>query len=270
MPLQLDSFRTVLCLGAHSDDIEIGCGGTLLKLFSQRPELEVHWIVFSGDDLPQPSAGECEMNSSNRCPKKVVLHGFRDSYFPYQGAEIKDCVLQLAKEVRPELIFTHRRADMHQDHRLIAELTWNAFRDHLILEYEIPKYDGDLSTPNCYVPLEERLRRKIDHLLRHFTSQRLKPWYTADTFRSILRLRNRMQFAQRPGRGLRVPQAGAGINRRHLTRRTVRKKSDPLPALCQGEDLLRHSSNFRRPNYRTRWTCGLSMMFWKIAVNSAS
>ncbi len=191
LPLKLDSLRTVLCLGAHSDDIEIGCGGTLLKLLSKRPELEVHWIVLSGDDS---RAAEAQASADEFlkpvAQKNVVLHHFRDSYFPYQGAEIKDCVSQIAKEVRPDLIFTHRRADIHQDHRLIAELTWNAFRDHLILEYEIPKYDGDLSTPNCYVPLEESVaQRKVDHLMRHFPSQQFKPWYTADTFHSILRLR---------------------------------------------------------------------------------
>ncbi len=131
------------------------------------------------------------MNSSNLWPKKMwYCTAFAIPTFHTRERKSKDCVLQLAKEVRPDLIFTHRRADIHQDHRLIAELTWNAFRDHLILEYEIPKYDGDQSTPNCYVPLEESVaQRKVDHLMRHFPSQRLKPWYTADTFHSILRLR---------------------------------------------------------------------------------
>ncbi len=119
-----------------------------------------------------------------------MVHKFRDSYFPYIGAEIKDCFAQLAKEVNPDVIFTHRHGDAHQDHRLIAELTANAFRNHLILEYEIPKYDGDLRTPNVYVPINEATaRRKIDHLLRHFRSQHEKQWFTADTFHALLRLR---------------------------------------------------------------------------------
>ena len=190
-PLKLDSLRTVLCLGAHSDDIEIGCGGTLLQLLSDRPELQVHWIVFSGDDS---CAAEAQASAAEWlkpvAKKRIVLHRFRDSYFPYLGAEIKDCVLQIANDVRPDLIFTHRRADLHQDHRLLAELTWNAFRDQLILEYEIPKYDGDLTTPNCYVPLDESIaRRKIEHLLQFFPSQRSKPWFTPDTFHALLRLR---------------------------------------------------------------------------------
>ena len=186
-----ESIRSVLCLGAHSDDIEIGCGGTLLQLLSARPQCEVHWIVFSGEETrateARTSAAELLASAAN---KQVVVHRFRDSYFPYIGAEIKDYFAQLAQKVNPDVIFTHRHGDAHQDHRLIAELTANTFRNHLIFEYEIPKYDGDLRTPNCYVPIDEATaRRKVDHLLRHFPSQHEKKWFTADTFHALLRLR---------------------------------------------------------------------------------
>jgi LmbE family N-acetylglucosaminyl deacetylase len=191
LPLKFDTVRTVLCLGAHSDDIEIGCGGTLIQLLSELPQLELHWIVFSGEearaDEARASAAELLASAAN---KQVVVHKFRDSYFPYIGAEIKDCFATLAQEVNPDVIFTHRHADAHQDHRLIAELTANAFRNHLILEYEILKYDGDLRTPNVYMPINEAVaRHKIDHLLRHFPSQHEKKWFTADTFHALLRLR---------------------------------------------------------------------------------
>jgi LmbE family N-acetylglucosaminyl deacetylase len=191
LPLNFAAVRSVLCLGAHSDDIEIGCCGTLLALLSQQRELEVHWIVFSGDET---RAAEARASAAELLAgpviARVTIHQFQDSYFPYIGAEIKDCFARLATETKPDLIFTHRRADMHQDHRLVAELTWNTFRNHLILEYEIPKYDGDLATPNCYIPLDELVaQRKIDHLLRHFRSQQNKQWFTADTFHSLMRLR---------------------------------------------------------------------------------
>ena len=191
LPLRFDSIRSVLCLGAHSDDIEIGCGGTLIQLLSKHPQLKVHWVVFSGEETrtaeARTSAAELLAGAANT---HIVVQKFRDSYFPYIGTEIKDCFKQLAKEVNPDLVFTHRQGNAHQDHRLIAELTANAFRNHLILGYEIPKYDGDSATPNCYVPIDEAtVRRKVDHLLRHFRSQHEKQWFTDDTFRSLLRLR---------------------------------------------------------------------------------
>jgi LmbE family N-acetylglucosaminyl deacetylase len=191
LSLNFNALRRILCLGAHSDDIEIGCGGTLIKLLERQPDLEVHWIVFSATDArsaeAQASAEKLLPSAANR---KIVLHQFRDTCFPFEGLAIKESFLELQRTATPDLIFTHRRADMHQDHRLIAELTWNAFRDHTILEYEIPKYDGDFGAPNCYVPLDQKTaQRKIDHLLRYFPSQQSKRWFTADTFQAVLRLR---------------------------------------------------------------------------------
>jgi len=181
----------ILCLGAHCDDIEIGCGGTVLKLLEEKQNVEVDWIVFSSD----ATRGKEARNSAARFlkaarSKKVEAKTFRDTFFPFLGAKIKDYFQQIQTRVSPDLIFTHFRGDLHQDHRLISELTWNAFRNHLILEYEIPKYDGDLGSPNVFVPLEESVcRSKIDYLVRSFPSQRTKQWFTEETFLATLRLR---------------------------------------------------------------------------------
>jgi LmbE family N-acetylglucosaminyl deacetylase len=189
--LRRDPIRSVLCLGAHADDIEIGCGGALLQLIAENPELDVTWVVFSATptriEEAQASANAFLQGVAN---PRVIVEGFRDSYFPFQGAQIKECVERIRATVNPDLIFTHRRDDMHQDHRLVCELTGCAWRDHLILEYEIPKFDGDLTTPNVYVPLTAELaERKVELLARHFPSQQSKPWFTADTFLGLMRIR---------------------------------------------------------------------------------
>ena len=182
---------TVLCLGAHADDIEIGCGGTLLKLTEQHRDITVHWVVFSATP---PRAREARHSAQvflqGAHANKVVIRKFRDSYFPFMGERIKMFVQQLGRELSPDLVFTHHRKDLHQDHRLLAELTGNAFRNHLILEYEIPKYDGDLGAPNAYVHLSQDLaRRKVRHICEEFKTQKAKPWFSEDTFLALLRLR---------------------------------------------------------------------------------
>lgn len=190
--LRFDNLRTVLCLGAHADDIEIGCGGTLLKLLAEHPALRVYWVVLSAD-----GSRAAEANASARkflhtaAPDSVVtVERFRDGFFPFQGEPLKDYFRTLPDVTSPDLIFTHRREDAHQDHRLVAELTWQTFRNHLIWEYEIPKYEGDLGSPNLYVPLgEATCQTKIDRLLQAFPTQRAKPWFTADAFWALLRLR---------------------------------------------------------------------------------
>ena len=183
----------LLCLGAHPDDIEIGCGGTLLRLMAEHPDAELRWIVFSGN-ARRRAEGEASARdylsrlASGRCD--ITLHGFRDGYFPSEIAAIKDAFEALARAWRPTLILTHCRDDLHQDHRTIAELTYNTFRDHLVWEYEIPKYDGDLGNPNLFVPLgEAEARGKVERLLAHFASQRERSWFTAETFLAMLRLR---------------------------------------------------------------------------------
>jgi LmbE family N-acetylglucosaminyl deacetylase len=182
---------TVLCLGAHADDIEIGCGGTLLKLTEQNRDVTVHWVVFSATPPRVREARRSAQVFLQRARvKKVIIKNFRDSYFPFMGKRIKNFVQQLSREVSPDLIFTHRRNDLHQDHRLLAELTWNAFRDHLILEYEIPKYDGDMGAPNAYVHLSKNAaERKVRHICDQFKTQRSKQWFSEDTFLALLRLR---------------------------------------------------------------------------------
>lgn len=181
----------LLCLGAHCDDIEIGCGGTVLKLAASGRQLEVWWIVFSSDERRKQEALEsADAFLENVFKRNVMIHRLRDGFFPYVGAELKECFEQIKTEVSPDLILTHYRHDLHQDHRLVSELTWNTFRNQLILEYEIPKYDGDFGSPNVFVPLDESIcRRKIDTLLRVFISQNERNWFSHELFSSILRLR---------------------------------------------------------------------------------
>jgi LmbE family N-acetylglucosaminyl deacetylase len=181
----------VLAIGAHSDDIEIGCGGTLLKLIGQGSVLEICWVVLTGEaNRAKEASGSADALLEGVANKRVILKSFRDGYFPYDGAEIKGIFEELKRELSPDVIFTHQRSDLHQDHRVVCELTWNTFRDHLILEYEIPKYDGDMGAPNTFVPLDEAIcRRKIDHLMTHFTSQTSKQWFKDELFSGLMRLR---------------------------------------------------------------------------------
>src|SRR6267378_7021022 len=169
--------RRVLCLGAHCDDIEIGCGGTILRLLEEHQQLEFLWIVFSSTPQRRQEAKRAaRMFLKSAQKSQIVIKDFRDGFFPYQGENIKKFFEALKKSFLPDLILTHYRDDLHQDHRLISDLTWNTFRDHLILEYEIPKYDGDLGTPNCYVPLDDAAcREKTSHLLDVFATQRERP-----------------------------------------------------------------------------------------------
>lgn len=180
----------VLCLGAHSDDIEIGCGGTLLYLKNTVPRASFHWVVFSAaGPRVQEAMKAAELFTAGR-EKKIVMKTFRDGFMPYRGADVKEFFEELKGQVNPDLIFTHWRGDAHQDHRLISELTWNTFRDHLILEYEIPKYDGDLGQPGMFVPLQlEVCRQKVRHILDAFQSQHSKRWFEEQTFMSVMRLR---------------------------------------------------------------------------------
>lgn len=181
----------ILCLGAHSDDIEIGCGGTILRLAQQYPNCVFHWVVFSavGPRLAEAQRAAALFTATSKI-QGPLIKSFKDGFMPFVGAEIKTVFEELKQQVSPDLIFTHNRKDAHQDHRLLAELTWNTFRDHFILEYEIPKYDGDLGRPNFFVPLEPELcQKKIDYIMETFQSQHSKLWFRQDTFLSLLRLR---------------------------------------------------------------------------------
>jgi LmbE family N-acetylglucosaminyl deacetylase len=181
----------VLCIGAHCDDIDIGCGGALLSLLARHRQVQVTWVV-----LASVPARERELRASARrflsrsARAQVQAHAFRDGFFPAHFAAIKERFETLKRLPTPDIIFSHRRDDRHQDHRVVAELTWNTFRDHLILEYEIPKYEGDLATPTLYVALTPaQVERKVRILLQSYRTQLDKPWFTADTFRALMRLR---------------------------------------------------------------------------------
>jgi LmbE family N-acetylglucosaminyl deacetylase len=182
---------TILCLGAHADDIEIGCGGTVIKLLEAYKKASVYWAVFSSEgaraeEARNSAAAFLELAHS----KNVVLHNFRNGFFPYEGSDIKECFEGIKSQFSPDLILTHYRHDLHQDHRLLAELTWNTFRDHLIWEYEIPKYDGDFGSPNVFIHLDDSIvRRKLNLIFDNFHSQQDKDWFDRDTFLAVLRIR---------------------------------------------------------------------------------
>jgi LmbE family N-acetylglucosaminyl deacetylase len=187
----LEGNLCVLAIGAHADDIEIGSGGTLLRLAEANPKAEIVWVVLTGDERRQDEARRSAADFAREfAESQVIFGGFRDGFLPYSGDVVKSFFEDLKQSVSPDVIFTHQREDLHQDHRLTCELTWNTWRDHLIFEYEIPKYDGDLGAPNVFVHLDDSIvTRKIDLLLTHFASQRDRRWFTGDLFRSMLRVR---------------------------------------------------------------------------------
>lgn len=189
--LQFEQLQSVLCLGAHADDIEIGCGATLMNWLERNPRLQVTWVVLSaagprhGEAASSANAYLCGADTS-----QVVIKDFPDAYFPAHWESIKHFIGQLANTLRPDLVFTHRLEDRHQDHRIVGELSWNAFRSTTILEYEIPKYEGDLGLPNLYVPVEPlQAERKLELLHRYFPTQATKDWFDRDTFMGLMRIR---------------------------------------------------------------------------------
>ena len=181
----------ILCIGAHCDDIDIGCGGALLSLLERYPGTHVTWVVMAATPVRERELRASARRFLRRAAKAtVVAHRFRDGFFPAQYAAVKDAFEALKQLPRPDLVFSHHRTDLHQDHRVVAELTWNTFRDHLILEYEIPKYEGDLTTPSAYVALTPaQVARKTAILWGCYRTQRSKRWFNDDTFRALMRLR---------------------------------------------------------------------------------
>jgi LmbE family N-acetylglucosaminyl deacetylase len=191
MTCNLTNVKRVLCLGAHCDDIEIGCGGTISRLIRNSKRIEFFWLILCSNP---PRAREAKRSAKaflrGAHKQNIEVKSFRDGFLPYLGAPVKDCFEELKKSFSPDLIFTHFRHDLHQDHRLVCELTWNTFRNHLILEYEIPKYDADLCQPNFFVPLPDAVRRKkVRLLMEHFGTQRNKHWFSEDLFNGLMRLR---------------------------------------------------------------------------------
>lgn len=181
----------LLCLGAHSDDIEIGCGASVLRLLQDYPNAEVWWSVFAAREEREREAQLSARAFLRKAGKQtIVTHSFRDGFFPYEGAAIKEKFEALKGYVKPDLIFTHYRNDLHQDHRTISELTRNTWRDHLILEYEIPKWDGDLDRPNVFIPVPATLaKRKTAYLMKHFPTQAKRHWFDEETFLGLMRVR---------------------------------------------------------------------------------
>ena len=183
--------RRILALGAHADDIEIGCGGTLLRLLSERSDLEVTWVVFcSTPERSREAEASAEQFLHGAASRRVVIKSHRDGFLPMEWARVKEEFEELKRAVSPDVILTHYREDRHQDHRVVSELTWNTWRNHLVLEFEIPKYDGDFGTPNLFVPLSPAtLERKIDLVLKAFPTQAGKGWFSADLFHAVARIR---------------------------------------------------------------------------------
>jgi LmbE family N-acetylglucosaminyl deacetylase len=186
-----EKLHKILCLGAHSDDIEIGCGGAILRILEEYENIEVIWIVFSANHERRKEAEQSALDFLAKAMQKDIrIEGFRDGFFPYIGGQIKEYFEKLKQQVDPDLIFAPCREDLHQDHRTISELTWNTFRNHFILEYEIIKYDGDLGRPNFYISLDEEIcLKKIDIILKNFKTQMNRNWFTKDAFKSIMRIR---------------------------------------------------------------------------------
>ena len=190
LPVRGGKPLTVLCLGAHSDDIEIGCGGTLLRFKADFPQVRFQWVVLSAAGARGEEAKKSAGLFTSGCEAEVILKDFRDGFFPYSGPQIKGFFEELKGQVNPDLVFTHWQGDAHQDHRVLSELTWNTFRNHMILEYEIPKYDGDLGRPNFFVSLEKPLyEEKVRHLFTAFESQQSKHWFQRETFFGLMRIR---------------------------------------------------------------------------------
>lgn len=195
MPLQFGAAdarpKTFLFLGAHCDDIEIGCGATVLRLAEEYPAATFHWVVFSSDERRAAETRRAAaVLLAKAVERKIVIKEFRNAFFPFIGVELKEYFEELKRSVTPDAIFTHHRRDLHQDHRTLAELTWNTFRSHLILEYEIPKYDGDLGQPNLFVPVTKAMmEQKIETLMACYATQTNRQWFTPDTFAGLMRLR---------------------------------------------------------------------------------
>jgi LmbE family N-acetylglucosaminyl deacetylase len=191
LKLNMGGLRTILCLGAHADDIEIGCGGTILRWLQEYRDVEVHWVVLSSDPRRKKEALKgSQLFLRGASQTRVSVERFRDGFLPYVASDVKEYFEGLKSRVNPDIIFTHYREDRHQDHRIVSDLTWNTFRNHLILEYEIPKFDGDLGQPNFFVNLDAAIcRKKIQLILDTFKSQRDKHWLTENTLWALPRLR---------------------------------------------------------------------------------
>ncbi|WP_131745325.1 PIG-L family deacetylase [Frankia sp. Cppng1_Ct_nod] len=188
-PIDSHGYR-ILALGAHSDDVEIGAGGTIVQLLARHPSATVHWVVFAGSGARGSEAEASVRDLLGGSLGSLHLHEVRDGFLPREWGGVKEILLQVARQVTPDVVFAPALSDAHQDHRTLGELAWQAFRGAMILGYEIPKWDGDLMRPSLYIPLsEETVAAKLAHITQHFPSQKDKPWFDEETFRAVLRLR---------------------------------------------------------------------------------
>jgi LmbE family N-acetylglucosaminyl deacetylase len=189
--LPLGQVRRILCIGAHCDDIEIGAGGTLLRAVDENPDLEITWVVFSSNEEREAEARASAARFLEGAAKsEVIVQRFRENYFPYDANEVKGFMAELGRSYAPDLVLTHQRDDLHQDHRFLGEISWNTFRDHLMLAYEIPKWDGDLGRPNFFSPVPtEHAERKVEILMSCFATQAGRDWFTEDLFHGLMRMR---------------------------------------------------------------------------------
>lgn len=189
--LPTDRGPRILVVGAHADDAEIGAGGTIGRLVSERPDAAFTWVVLAAADPlraaeARASADRLLAGAANR---SVDVRDLRDGFLPFLGVAPKEAMMDHTSS-DPDLILAPRRDDAHQDHRLVSELVQQVFRRGTILEYEVPKWDGDLGPANLYVRLSAaEAAAKVTHLLASFPSQTDRGWFSGDTFRAILRLR---------------------------------------------------------------------------------
>jgi len=181
----------ILCLGAHSDDIEIGCGASVLHLLEHRPGSTVRWVVFSAEGAREAEARASAADFLARAGEaQVVTKTFQESFFPAHWSIIKGFFEEVRRAGEADVVFTHYHQDLHQDHRVVSELTWNTFRNHLVFEYEIPKYEGDLGRPNVFLPVSRGVAdRKVELLMRHFQTQAARAWFRPDTFHGLMSIR---------------------------------------------------------------------------------
>ena len=178
----------MLCLGAHPDDIEIGCGGALLELSARPAATTVAALVLTGD---AQRTAETRLAMRSFFPgSSVEVLGFRDGRLPSQRDEVKDALELAARRSEPDIIFAPRPSDAHQDHRLIGELVTTVWRNSVVLQYEIPKWDADAANPNHFVPVSPaHADRKVELLDEHFGSQRGRVWWDRELFLGLMRLR---------------------------------------------------------------------------------
>ena len=181
----------LLCIGAHPDDIELGAGGLVARLVRDNPSLSVHWAVFCGAEAERAAeARRAAMMFADNGAVEIEIHAFQDAFLPWQGAEVKSVFEEIKEAFEPDLVLTHHREDRHQDHRLLSDLSWNTWRDHTLLEYEILKYDGDLGQPNLYLPLtEDEARAKARKVYEAYPSQQRRSWFDAENFLALMRVR---------------------------------------------------------------------------------